>query len=340
MPFCKLGGADFVAGVLTSTLSQAGRVLVLRTDAADWARPDWFPDVVETVDLSDYFGPLDAPTRMRMLYELIVKIRPKSVYNINSRLAFETFERYGERLALVTHLHAYYFCADRTPEGVEVGYPVWYFSKILPVLTTALIDNNALAQQLIERFNLTGAYREKVRVVYTPSISILPSRPIAAEQIDRAAKRPRRRILWAGRLDRQKRFDLVKAIANLLPDVDFDCWGKAVLDSAPDLSSLPPNMTLNDPFKTYDDLPLRNADGWLYTSGWDGIPTILIELAALGVPIVASAVGGVPEVIDETTGWPLDETATAEDYARAINAMLVDFHPEVSRFFHREVSHL
>lgn len=41
MPFCKLGGADFVAGVLTAALADAGRkVLVLRTDASDWARPD------------------------------------------------------------------------------------------------------------------------------------------------------------------------------------------------------------------------------------------------------------------------------------------------------------
>lgn len=322
MPFCKLGGADFVAGVLTSALSAAGRVLVLRTDADDWARPDWFPETVLTVDLSAHLAGLNPPTRMRMLYELLAKLRPDSVYNVNSRLAFDTFVRYGERLALLTRLYAYYFCADRTPEGVEAGYPVWYFSNILPHLTGAMIDNRALAEQLIARYSLTGPYRDRVRLLYTPAMSAFPDRTVAEAQQAETARRLRKRVLWAGRLDAQKRFDLVQDIARLLPEVDFDCWGKAVLDAPPDLSSLPPNLRIHPPFKTYEELPLAQSDGWLYTSGWDGMPTILIELAAMGVPMVASAVGGVPELIDDTTGWPLDENATAEDYAQAVEAMV------------------
>jgi glycosyltransferase involved in cell wall biosynthesis len=323
MPFCKLGGADFVAGVLTTTLAEAGRrVLVLRTEAGDWARPDWFPAGVASVDLSAHLNAMHMPVRLRMFYELLVHLRAADVYNVNSRLAFETFERFGERLALSTRLNAYYFCADRTPEGIEAGYPVWYFSNILTHLTAALVDNAALAAQLTERFSLTGEWRDRVRLIYTPAMTPVPAEPVADRQVASAARRSRRRILWAGRLDAQKRFDLVQDIARRLPDVDFDCWGKAVLDAPPDLSRLPENLRLHPPFKSYDDLPLAEADGWLYTSGWDGMPTILIELAALGLPIVASAVGGVPELIDDSTGWPLGETATAADFAEAIEAML------------------
>ena len=331
MPFCKLGGADFVAGVLTTTLQTRGRTVVIRTDAGDWARPDWFPEGIETVDLSPLLGKMNQPTRMQMLYEALVRMRPGSVYNVNSRLAFDTFERYGQRLALLSKLHAYYFCADRTPEGIEAGYPVWYFSNILPHLTVAMIDNAVLAQQLIARFSLTGAYRDKVQVIYTPAMSDPPALPMASQQLARAGKRGRQRVLWAGRLDAQKRFDLVASIATLLPGVDFDCWGKAVLDAPPDLSALPTNMRLHDPFKSYAELPLADADCWLYTSSWDGIPTILIELAAMGLPLVSSAVGGVPELLDDTTGWPLTETATAEDYANAIKAMLSDPLARVTR---------
>lgn len=322
MPFCKLGGADFVAGVLTTALSTTGRVLVLRTDADDWARPDWFPEGVQTVDLSAHLGQLNPPTRMRILYELLAKLRPSSVFNVNSRLAFDTFVRYGERLALLTRLHAYYFCADRTPEGVETGYPVWYFSNILPYLTGAMIDNRSLAELLIARYSLYGPYRDRVRLLYTPAMSVFLDRTVAEAQLAETPRRSRKRVLWAGRLDAQKRFDLVQDIARLLPEVDFDCWGKAVLDAPPDLSSLPPNLRIHPPFKTYEDLPLAQSDGWLYTSGWDGMPTILIELATMGVPMVASAVGGVPELIDESTGWPMDEHATVEDYALAVKAMV------------------
>lgn len=321
MPFCKLGGADFVAGVLATTLAEAGRkVLVLRTDAPDWARPDWFPEGCASLDLSHHLKKAHQP--QRMLYELLVRLRPADVYNVNSRLAFETFERFGERLALLMRLNAYYFCADRTPEGIEAGYPVWYFSNILGHLSAALIDNAALAGQLIRRFGLSGGWRDKVRVIYTPAMTPPPAAPLAGRQVETAPQRLRKRILWAGRLDAQKRFDLVQEIARLLPEVDFDCWGKAVLDAPPDLSRLPANLRMHGAFSSYDDLPLTTSDGWLYTSGWDGIPTILIELAAHGLPIVASAVGGVPELIDETTGWPLPAEATAADYAAAITAML------------------
>lgn len=321
MPFGKLGGADFVAGVLAATLAEAGRkVLVLRTDAPDWARPDWFPPDCPSLDLSQHLAKAHQP--QRMLYELLVRLRPADVYNVNSRLAFQTFERFGERLALMMRLNAYYFCTDRTPEGAETGYPVSDFSNILGHLTAAMIDNAALAGQLAGRFGLSGEWRGKVRVIYTPAMTPPPAVPVAVRQVETAPQRLRRRILWAGRLDAQKRFDLVQEIARLLPEVDFDCWGKAVLDAPPDLSRLPANLRMHGAFAGYDDLPLAASDGWLYTSGWDGIPTILIELAAHGLPIVASAVGGVPELIDETTGWPLAAGATANDYAAAIREML------------------
>jgi len=331
MPFCKMGGADFVAGVLTQTLNRNGTTLVLRTDSDDWERPDWFPPEVETIDLSAELVAMSDVMRMRTLYELIVRLRPKAVFNVNSRLAFDTFKRYGERLSLLTRLYAYYFCADRTPDGVEVGYPVWYFSNILPFLSGALIDNATLANQLIERFSLSGGLRDKVRTIYTPAMSPISKTTVAERQVCSASKRRRKRVLWAGRLDTQKRFGLVQSIARRMPRVDFDCWGKAVLDAPPDVSDLPPNLKLHEPFKIFDDLPLEDADGWLYTSDWDGIPTILIELAALGVPIVASAVGGVPELIDETTGWPMDAEATVTEYVDTIQAMLDDPEARVSR---------
>jgi glycosyltransferase involved in cell wall biosynthesis len=132
----------------------------------------------------------------------------------------------------------------------------------------------------------------------------------------------RPRILWAGRLDRQKRFDLLIDIAAAMPDVDFLCWGKAVLDAPPNLSALPANVRMQGAFASFDDLPLGEAEGFLYTSAWDGLPTILIELGALGVPIVASAVGGVPELIDEACGWPVPGDAGREAYVAALRDLL------------------
>lgn len=322
MPHGMLGGADFVAGVLAHALVKSERVLVLRTESPTWERPDWYPAEAPSIDLSAVLK--DAPHKTRLLYTLIEELRPKRVFNVNSRLCFDTFVEFGRQLSRFTQLYAYYFCADRTPEGVEVGYPIWYFSTVVPHLTAALFDTRDLAETLTRRYTLPPDVTRRMRTLYTPAVTAIPAHPVEEAQTASRPQRRRPRILWAGRLDRQKRFDLFVKIVAAMGDVDFDCWGKAVLDAPPDLAALPPNLTLHPPFAGYDDLPLADCDGWLYTSAWDGLPTILIELAALGMPITASAVGGVPELVDDRTGWPVRDVDDPAAYVAALRAMLAD----------------
>jgi glycosyltransferase involved in cell wall biosynthesis len=322
MPFGKLGGSDFVAGVLCHALSECGRTIILRTEQSDWARPDWYPEDVATIDLSEEFDALQNP--IYALYVLLQTLAPRRVYNVNSRLAFETLSRYGRRLARQCELYAYYFCADRDEDGIEAGYPVWYFAGLLPHLTAALVDSLDLTLTLRKRYALPTQLGNKISTVYTPAMQPIPDDPVSRAQIANRQERETPRILWAGRLDRQKRFDILVDVATAMPDVEFLAWGKAVLDKPPSLSGLPKNLKLQEPFSNYDELPLDHCDGWLYTADWDGMPTILIECAAIGMPIVASAVGGIPELIDETTGWPVPSGLEAEAYVVALRDMLSD----------------
>ncbi|WP_210106503.1 glycosyltransferase family 4 protein [Neorhizobium galegae] len=323
-----MGGADLVAAVLSKALARQERVLILRTDDAHWDRPHWYPDTIATVDISETLGAVANPRRA--LYVILCEIGAPRIFNVNSRRAFETFASYGKRLSIQFRLYAYYFCADRTEQGNEVGYPVWFFANIFPCLTAALIDTKYLARTLIDRLAIPASETAKVKTLYTPTQLDVATTPVAQRQVDRPPTH-RPCIFWGGRLDRQKRFDLAIAVARAMPDIDFRCWGKAVLDAPPDLSSLPANLTLNPPFARYDELPLTDCDGWLYTSAWDGLPTILIELGALGMPIAASAVGGVTELIDETTGWSFQETDGVEGAVRAVRSMLADPGERVTR---------
>ena len=323
VPFVKLGGADFVAGVLAKALAdRAETVLVLRTEQPDWERPDWFPDNVATADLSDLLTQADMPLRAQLLYALLHHVEARRLFNVNSRAAYETIQRFGGQLRQFVELYTYYFCADRRPNGTEVGYAIDFFASLQRHLDCALIDNADFAQTLIARHALDPANALRVQPIYSPTMDSATGAPLAQRQIASARTRKRPRILWAGRFDRQKRFDLVQDIARQMPEVDFMCWGKAVLDQAPDMTRLPSNMALMGVYTSLDELPLGDCDGWLYTSGWDGLPTILIEIAARGMPVVASAVGGVPELITPRTGWPVAANASAEDYVRALREML------------------
>lgn len=320
VPFGKLGGADFVAGILADALVRKGRTLILRTDLSDWDRPDWYPQDVPSVDISPELSAL--PNRSRALYFILRELDARHVINVNSRTTFDMLVEYGERLAFSSKLHAYYFCADRDAQGNDAGYPVWYLAPILPFLSTAICDSADLAGTLSRRYALPASLSGKVKTLYTPARSVVHDRAVVEGQIESRSQRQRPRILWAGRLDRQKRFDILVELAKAMPDIQFDCWGKAVLDAPPKLSNLPSNLKLHGAFQDFSDLPLTDCDGWLYTSEWDGLPTTLIELGAMGMPIVASAVGGVPELIDVTTGWPVAPTDGVDGYEAALRQML------------------
>jgi glycosyltransferase involved in cell wall biosynthesis len=66
-------------------------------------------------------------------------------------------------------------------------------------------------------------------------------------------------------------------------------------------------------------LPVHEYDALLYTSLWDGLPNVLIETAAAGVPIAAADVGGVKELVMPETGWLVEDHENPRSYLRALD---------------------
>lgn len=73
-----------------------------------------------------------------------------------------------------------------------------------------------------------------------------------------------------------------------------------------------PNIKLMGVFSDYREIVDGDPDVFLYTSAWDGVPTILLAIGEIGIPIVATNVGGVGEVVPQI--GLVAANADAQDY--------------------------
>lgn len=326
VPHCRMGGAARVAGLLTRAIRHVdagGSALVVTTELSAFERPDWYADDIPIFDLTPYAEGLSRDQRVDLLLDLIRGLRPKNVINVNSNLGWLTLITYGRQLSRLTSLSNYVFTYELDEHGYKTGYPIQHLQQCLGHLDHVLFDNGTLRQEIIDRYRLPATSQDRLLLARTP---------VDATDVDlggafekrRAAGMPLR-ALWAGRFDRQKRFDLVVGLAEAMPDMEIWAWGKTVLDDHEvTTKDLPGNIVLKGLYADFDDLPLDEVDFMLYTSAWDGIPTVMLDAAQRGLPIVASMVGGVPEVVTERTGYPVADVDDVDAYAAAIAAMVAD----------------
>ena len=64
-----------------------------------------------------------------------------------------------------------------------------------------------------------------------------------------------------------------------------------------------------------------NLDALLLTSEHEGLPMILLEAMALGTPVIAHAVGGIPQLLDQGNCGILINENEPLNFALAINQL-------------------
>ena len=208
-------------------------------------------------------------------------LTPHLVINLNSLLCWRVFQRFGSRLSFSTSLYSCVFCSDILPSGERVDSPQQSFLRRRLVLRLRLLPIPFPSSASFEVYAIPEKLQSKIVPLMMPAR--LPLRtPSVARLAAQATMDPEKRIVaWAGRLDRQKRFDLVQKVATLMPDTQFHCWGKPLVDPFVDISESPPNITMHPPFSSHDEIPLSTVGAWLFTSGWEGMPNTIVEAATL-----------------------------------------------------------
>jgi glycosyltransferase involved in cell wall biosynthesis len=64
------------------------------------------------------------------------------------------------------------------------------------------------------------------------------------------------------------------------------------------------------------------VDLFVNTSSSEGIPVTMMEAQSFGIPVLAPAVGGIPEIVDDTTGRLFQPDATPDVIAHSIKELL------------------
>lgn len=180
------------------------------------------------------------------------------------------------------------------------------------------------------------------RGVPADRVHLLPNAFRPAPLLERAeARRELRlpgegRILgWVGRFSREKAPDLFLRMAAALADreVRFVLVGDGPMRAS--LESQARELGIADRVSWTGLIPkagrcYRAFDGYVLSSRTEGTPIALFEAMAAGVPVVVTRVGGVPQVIDEASGWLVDpENVTS--LAAAVTALLAEPQAAASR---------
>jgi glycosyltransferase involved in cell wall biosynthesis len=317
VPWLTTGGSDLTALNYVNSLHQQGwaeRILVIATEDRDSPWANRLPEGVSFLPFGRLYGQLSLADRKCLLIRLLLQMAPRMIHNLNSFLGYEAFVTHGRALSQASSLLGHVFCYDRTTEGARVGYPVDHVPRCFDVLSAVISDNQSLLDEIHQIYHLDPA---RLLVHYQP-VTLQTEAPPRIASTNEPLK-----ILWAGRLDRQKRVDILNAVARACAaeDFEFHAFGSRVLDLYGPVPT-GPNMTYHGPFDGFGQLPSQDFDVLLYTSEWDGLPNVPQEAMARGLVVVASDSGGVKELIRPgKTGYLITPRDDVEAFVSALRSI-------------------
>lgn len=168
-----------------------------------------------------------------------------------------------------------------------------------------------------------GIAADKLTLVHNGISRERPAR-VASTWDDRRTK-----VLFVGRLDRQKGYDLLLEAARLLEDkIHVRMIGSTVVEKSRPLD-LPSNVEIRG-WQSHSTIEaqLDEADLAVIPSRWEGFGFVALEAMRARKAVVAFSIGALPEIVEDgVTGilcWPVTAQTLADALMRATQAPIAD----------------
>jgi glycosyltransferase involved in cell wall biosynthesis len=162
-----------------------------------------------------------------------------------------------------------------------------------------------------------------------PEIPPLPSREELRSELDMTGHA----LVFAGRLGPQKALGIALTALAGVPDVSLVIAGDG--PERAELERRASELGLTDRVLFLGSVPretvlrlFRAADGSLLSSLWENLPHAVVESLRVGCPVIATAVGGVPEVVEDGRNGLLVPPGDPAALAAAISRLFSD--PELA----------
>ena len=233
---------------------------------------------------------------------------------------------------LVGRIAAWRAGVPRVVCGIRVAerrsrVPLW-----LDRLTQGFVHHNVCVSHAVAKFSIhnAGLNVSKVSVIAN---GVDSQRFATATAVDRASLglTAAPLVLFAGRLDPQKApFVLLEAFERLIArraDWQLLVVGEGPLQSPMIEWVVEHRLNSNIHFAGWrPDVPelLKAADVLVLPSLWEGMPNIVLESMAAGLPVVVSRVEGTEELIRDGESGLLATPGSAEELERQVEKVLID----------------
>lgn len=311
LPWIKRGGADLASILHIQAAAQSSsRIAVVLTEPgeSDWL--DRLPSSADVLFFGRELGTLPLEHQALACYHLVVALRPAKLHVINSAPAWRLLTDSSQVLAELSELYVSLYCYDHSRSGEPIGY-ARMVRQCASNLTRIFTDNTAFRRHLVDDIGVPSERVVALRHAVLEDISLAPPPPHS------------RQILWASRLDRQKRPDLVVEIARRLSSLKFVVYGSAVLEQCDEVIqafNAAPNIEYRGEFSRISQIMSSDYRLFLYTSAWDGLPNIVLEVMRAGMLVVAGAVGGIRSDLGPDNCLLVTDHDSPDAYVSAIKA--------------------
>ncbi len=293
----ELGGAQTVVSSLSNALVKLGHRVTVMSDVGGrmWTALDQRVDRVPCADFKREVDPVHDFRALRAIRE-IIKAETPDIIHLHSSKAGAL-----GRLALIPHGSRIVYTVHGFDSILKANKKFLFIEKILRTMAGKIVPVSAYDQR-----NMAAQGFKNTIVVENASLDMGGSRRRDVE-LESIRRRFAFIVMCVARVGPQKRDDLFKGIASALAR---EGAGFVWIGNKLPVDDAPPNCFFLGERDNAGEL-IHYADAFLLPSNYEGLPISILEALSCSVPVVASSVGAIPDILDGCNGFACENAINA-----------------------------